>query len=79
MIHDWTRCTFGYLQKLNQNHKAYHEVIYVTCPQLRNDKTDIHITFLFSQAVQGQQTLYHEYYESVLILLLLNGIATNMT
>jgi hypothetical protein len=32
MIHDRARCTFGYLQKkLNQNHKAYHEVIYVTC------------------------------------------------
>jgi hypothetical protein len=31
MIHDWSRCAFGLpSKKLNQNHKAYHEVIYVT-------------------------------------------------
>ena len=31
MIHDRTRCTFWLpSKKLNQNHKAYHEVIYVT-------------------------------------------------
>ena len=35
-------------EKLNQNRKAYHEVIYVTCASCKNEQTTNHIDFPFT-------------------------------